>query len=278
MTKFGIDISRHNGNFDLARAKSEGVEFVILKGGGGDAGLYTDAKFKENYETCKKLGLPVGVYFYSRALTTEKAAAEANYFYENCLIGRQFELPVYIDVEEKAQFDLGRKALTDIVVKWCELIEAKGYFTGIYSNRYGFETYMDNSRLARFTHWTAAWNKTRPDGDMWQFGGETNLLRSTKVAGVTCDQNYLYTDLEAVIKEKGFNGFTAGKPSQDGTVFRVQTGSFTVKENAEEYAEKLKAAGFDAFVVSSVPGDVDGDGLITPEDARIVLRRSVGLE
>ena len=42
---------------------------------------------------------------------------------------------------------------------------------------------------------------------MWQYGGETNLLRSVKVAGVTCDQNYCYVDYPTIIKKNKLNGF-----------------------------------------------------------------------
>ena len=44
--KFGIDVSHWQGDFNFARAKSnEGVEFAIIKAGGGDAGLYKYSKF-----------------------------------------------------------------------------------------------------------------------------------------------------------------------------------------------------------------------------------------
>ena len=39
MQRFGIDISRWQNNFDFVKAKEIGVEFVIIKAGGGDAGL-----------------------------------------------------------------------------------------------------------------------------------------------------------------------------------------------------------------------------------------------
>ena len=62
MKKFGIDISRWQGDFDFNKAVAEGVEFAIIKGGGGDAGLYTDAKFERNYREAKAKGLPVTVW------------------------------------------------------------------------------------------------------------------------------------------------------------------------------------------------------------------------
>lgn len=64
--------------------------------------------------------------------------------------------------------------------------------------------------------------------------------------------------------------------TNDNTLYRVQIGAFKNKANAEAYAAKAKAEGFDAFV--TVVGDVDGDGKITSADARTALRKSVGLE
>ena len=60
-----------------------------------------------------------------------------------------------------------------------------------------------------------------------------------------------------------------------GVTYLVQVGAFSNKKSAEEYAAKVKKAGFDAFV--TVKGDMDGDGKITAADSREVLRESVGL-
>ena len=50
MRRYGIDISAWQRNFDIAKARQDyGVEFVIIKAGGGDAGLYTDKYFKRNF-------------------------------------------------------------------------------------------------------------------------------------------------------------------------------------------------------------------------------------
>ena len=81
MKTFGIDISRWQGDFNLKKAVSEGVKFVILKGGGGDDGLYVDGRFADNYRKAKALGLPVGCYWFSRALTEEEARKEATYLW-----------------------------------------------------------------------------------------------------------------------------------------------------------------------------------------------------
>ena len=39
------------------------------------------------------------------------------------------------------------------------------------------------------------------------------------------------------------------KPTTSGTIYRVQVGAYSVKENAVNMQNKLKAAGFDAIIV-----------------------------
>lgn len=213
MKKFGIDISRWQGDFNMLQAKREGVEFVIIKGGGGDDGLYVDGRFKQNYDNAKRLGLPVGCYWFSKALTIDQAKMEAEYFYQNVLRGRQFELPIYMDVENKTQLAVGQRMLTNIVKTWLDYLEKKGFFVGIYSSLYYINRKVYDSELQKYTHWIAQWNTTldyaHPDiCGMWQFGGETNYIHSNKVAGVTCDQDYMLQDLPSIIKAAGLNGFS----------------------------------------------------------------------
>ena len=135
-----------------------------------------------------------------------------DYFYNNILKNRQFELPVFIDVEHPDMLAVGKPKLTAIVKKWCDILEKKGFWVGIYASVYGFSAYMNDVELLPYTHWVAQWAEecTYENKDVlgfWQFGGETNLIRSNLVAGVVCDQNYMYLDFPSIIKEKKLNGF-----------------------------------------------------------------------
>lgn len=207
MTKFGIDVSKWQGEFDFARAKSEGVEFVILRGAYSTG---KDTKFESYYSKCKSLNLPVGVYHYSMAQTVDQAKAEAEFLLKNVLKGKQFELPIYIDVEDKTQLALSKGALTEIVKTWCSYLESRGYFVGIYASKWTFETELNDSELIRYTHWIAQWDKKctyKGDYAMWQFGGETNKIRSTQICGQTVDQDYMYSDFPTRIKRLKLNGY-----------------------------------------------------------------------
>lgn len=218
----GIDISKWQGDFDLAKAKAEGFEFVIVKGGGSDGGRYVDPRFTANYEKARALGMPVGVYWFARAATVADAVADADYLYENCLRGRQFELPIYLDVEGD-MLKLSRRLLTDICLAWCKRLEERGFCPGIYAGFYTFRDHLYDSELRRIAHWLAQWTKAPNYKEaclgMWQYGGETNLLRSNKVAGQVCDQNYMLTDYPASIRAAGLNGFskTAAETPQKET-------------------------------------------------------------
>lgn len=218
MSKFGIDVSKWQGDFDFTRAvKENGVEFVILRGAYSRS---KDTKFESYYSKCKALNLPVGVYHYSMATTTAAAKAEAEFLYSNVLKGKKFELPIYIDVEDKVQLALSKDALTEIVKTWCEYLEEKGYFVGIYASLWTFQGELNDSELKKYTHWIAQWAKKctyTGDFGMWQFGGEKNLIRSNQIAGQTVDQNYMYQDFPTIIKSAKLNGYdnnamTANKP------------------------------------------------------------------
>lgn len=249
MKKFGIDISRWQGDFNFDKAIAEGVEFVIVKGGGGDAGIYKDVKFERNYIEAKAKGLPIGCYWFSKALTVTEATKEADYFYNNVLKGKQFDLPIYIDVEHKSMLNLGKDKLTEIIIAFCEKLEKNGCFVGIYSTKYYFSQYMNDSKLQRFCHWVAQWAKECTyKGEenvlgMWQFGGETNVIRSNKIAGVTCDQNYMLVDYPSLIKNAGYNGFKNNNSYKKQAEFVVEVGSVVkISKNAKDLVTNKKFA------------------------------------
>ena len=158
--------------------------------------------------------MPVGAYFFGNATTVERAKQEADYFL-SLLKGKKFDMPVYYDVEA-GMLNLEMKLLTDICLAFMERVESAGWFTGIYGNPYSFNTKIDDERITHFCHWVAYWATNPPKLNsgmsvgIWQFGGETNKIRTNKVAGVTCDQNYCFVDYPSAIKDLGLNGY--GKP------------------------------------------------------------------
>lgn len=206
---FGIDVSFWQGNFNFNQAKNEGVKFSILRGA---YSLSKDTKFEEYYKNAKAQGLDVGVYHYSMATTVTEALEEAKFLYENVLKNKKFELPIYFDVEDQVHKALNRERVTEIAIAWLNYLEQKGYWVGIYSSKSFLETYLTETVRNRYALWVAQWNTeltyTGPCG-MWQFGGETNYIRSTLINGQTVDQNYMLVDYPTLIKNRGKNGYGA---------------------------------------------------------------------
>ena len=217
---FGIDISEWQKNINLEKAKNEGVTFAILRGGltgyGTGRTYKKDKCFEEFYTKCKELSIPIGVYWYSCAITYNLGRAEASFLYENCLKGKTFEYPIYIDVEDTHwQAKASNEAVTEAIKGFCEFLEDKGYYVGIYASLYWFRKYINTDDLKRYDKWVASWGNKRPKepiGGLWQFGGSTNVIRTNKVAGLICDQDYSYKDYPKIIKSNGLNGF--GKDSE----------------------------------------------------------------
>ena len=206
MQRFGIDISTWQKGFDFDKAKDEGVEFIILRG------AYSTSKdkcFDNFYKQCKARGIPVGAYHYSMAKTVAEARAEAEFIIKT-LAGKQFEYPIYLDVEDKTQQLLGKDTLTAIIDTYCSTLEKAGYYAGIYSTYLYLRDYTHIDKLDKYDKWIAQWHtrctSSIPYG-MWQFGGETNKIRTNNVAGVVCDQNYCYKDYPSIIKSAGLNGY-----------------------------------------------------------------------
>ena len=224
-TQYGIDISQYQGNFDMARAKREGVQFVIIRGGiNGSNGIERDARFEENYKKAKQNNLPVGIYWFSNARSNAEATREAEFFYEKCLKGKQYELPVYIDVEG-GMLNQNKRTLTNAILTWLKYIRKKGYWVGIYSGTSALLNSMYDDELRAYAHWVADWRGKcyyPYYHGMWQFKGG-----SGKVAGVPCDQNYMYEDYETEIKAKGLNGWDktpqpTPQPTPEPKTFKVR--------------------------------------------------------
>ena len=209
MTKiFGIDISVWQRGINLTQAKNEGVKFAILRGMYGNA---KDTEFETHYKNAKSNGLGVGVYQWGRASNVAQAREEAQILIDNCLKGKQFEYPIYYDVEDNILINLSVNDLTEVIKAWAETIENAGYYAGIYINQYAFDNEVKGSEIAKlYSQWRAKWTteNNKPNAQMWQFGGETNLIRSNKIAGYVCDQDYAFEDFPSIIKNAGLNGFS----------------------------------------------------------------------
>ena len=195
----------HNGNIDWNKVKADGIEFAILRAGFGRLEKQKDEKFEQNYAEAKAAGIPVGAYWYSYAMSPEEAELEANVFLK-VIKGKQFEMPVYFDLEEKKQFDLGKEKVSAIMRAFLERVESAGYFTGLYGSASPLFTHTADDIKSHYTIWLAHWvDRTNYSGAyaVWQYS------EKGKVDGISgnVDLDICYKDFPTIIKGKGLNGW-----------------------------------------------------------------------
>lgn len=133
------------------------------------------------------------------------------------LRGKQFEYPIWFDLEEKSALNTGRANCSAMIRAFCEVLEKNGYWVGLYTSRSVLGTHVEDDVKTRYAIWAAEWNsKLNYSGavGIWQYSDKG---RVDGISGaVDLDEGYI--DYEKLVKEKGFNGFTAPAPVQDEPV------------------------------------------------------------
>lgn len=207
MGRKGIDISKWQGQPDFKKVKDSGIEFVILKCGGSDCGLYKDPQFERNYEQCKKYNIPVGCYYFvgKNFKTKSDGKADAKRMY-NIIRGKKFEYPIVLDIETTNPKD--KKEVTKASIEFCTYLEKKGYYVAIYGSDISvFQDRLDITKLTNYDKWVAKYSSSKPsyikDYGMWQYS-ETG-----KVNGINgyVDLNVSYKDYPKIMKSNHKNGF-----------------------------------------------------------------------
>ena len=196
----GCDVSTWDDYNDWATA-SQYVHFTIIRAGYGFG--HIDNYYETNYQNAKAAGVKVGAYWYSYASSASDAVQEANYAVQ-ALKGKQFEWPIYYDIEEKSIFNAGIQ--NEIAKAFCQVLEANKYYCGIYSSTNYLNNYFDSEVKTKFTIWVAHWDVDVPTYKgtyhVWQYH-----VGSTPGISGRCDLDKGYLDFEPIMKKYGLNGY-----------------------------------------------------------------------
>lgn len=227
MAKTILDVSRWQGHIDWDAVKASGlISGVMLKTVSTNRklskrkdGLYVDPTFERNYAECKRVGLPVGVYYYTYAVSHTSADAELALL-KTALTGKTFELPICVDVEDNKIRKLGKQALTDLTAYALATIEQWGFYALLYTGlKFGkTRLYMGGAALRKYDVWLARYprdkSKTKPEDkpktdfsfSMWQY------TSTASVPGITgnADLSHAYKDYAAIIAKKGLDRLRDG--------------------------------------------------------------------
>ena len=176
--RFGIDVSKWQGDIDWDKVKADGVEFVMIRAGyrGSKTGaLVEDPNFLVNIRGATRAGLKVGVYFFTQAINEVEAVEEASMVLALCE-GYDLEYPVIIDSEgaggEGRADALDMETRTRVCAAFCETIKNAGYEPGVYASRSWYNANLEVKDLDKYRIWLAEYRSTPLYAgyyDMWQY-------------------------------------------------------------------------------------------------------------
>lgn len=210
MEKTIMDVSRHQGTIDWAKVKASGqIGGVMIRAMGNSADgkaskPYIDPQFARNYAECTRLGIPVGVYGYFKAVNKAEADKELALL-KSALTGKTLGMPVAVDIEDEVQQPLGKAALTDLTAYMLSTVESWGVYALLYTGLWFGSTflYMGGAALKPYDVWLAAYRKEKPEPG-WPFGMWQHTSAGT-VPGVSTgvDLSVAYKDYAGIIQRAG---------------------------------------------------------------------------
>lgn len=211
--KWGMDVSKWQGNINWEKVADSGIEFVIIKVGGrgyGKAGnLYEDPYFKENIEGALANGIEVGIYFFSTAISEKEAIEEAEWTLDrikeyNVTYPIVFDYEGYDDPDYRS-YGQTRTNRSNYAIAFLDYVRAKGYIPMMYASQYYYNAHWDTDRLSDYNLWVAKYpsgnnGQLKPGSEpkinypyvMWQYSS------TGKVNGINAnvDMNYQYTSFK----------------------------------------------------------------------------------
>lgn len=194
----GIDVSEHQGRINWEQVKDH-VDFVMLRAGYGRNNI--DKQFIRNIEECNRLGIPVGIYWFSYAHDVAGAKAEARYVLE-AIKGYRVDYPISFDLEydtlnyaSKNGVTIGKRLATDMINAFCSTIEQAGYKAMNYANPDFINNKFYNNEV-NYPLWLAWYGVSEDKAkaynpSMWQYS------ESGSIPGIgtnSVDMNYCYED------------------------------------------------------------------------------------
>lgn len=216
-----IDVSYAQGKIDWkAFSKDTSVDAVIIRAGFGRNNI--DKQFASNIIGATKYKIPIGIYWFSYAYTTDMARDEARACLE-AIKGYKVSLPIFFDWEYDSDLyarKQGVKPSKDLITRmnkaFCKTIEKAGYRAGYYLNLDYENNKIDCSQLKDYVKWYAQYaSKAERSYDLWQYSSKV------KVEGITAntvDANKPSDDFRAQFLNKKI---TAPKP----TIKQGETGA-----------------------------------------------------
>lgn len=170
----GIDISEHNGIINFRRLPKD-ISFVIIRLGWGNG--HIDGRFYENANEALDAGLDIGAYFYSYALTRERAREEAAFtaalLQDSGLTPERLKRGLWLDMEDADHYKRNHGAapsdIRRITKEYIDEMIIQHFPAGLYASLSWLETILRPAPECPV--WCAQWGEKcdYPDATMWQY-------------------------------------------------------------------------------------------------------------
>lgn len=199
---FGIDVSKWNGEIDWKQVKDAGVTFAIIRAGyrGSSSGaLVVDPYFEANMKGAEENNIPVGVYFFTQAVSEIEAVEEASAVL-SLIKNYDVKYPVFIDTEgaggkgraDALEVDMRSK----VCQAFCETIRSGNYTAGIYASKNWYNNKLDITKLsADNVTWLAEYSDQPSYGGTYQLWQYSSAGRVSGIEG-RVDFNLSYLKLD----------------------------------------------------------------------------------
>ncbi len=181
LSHLGVDLSYHQENVDFAALKESGVEFVMLRcgyRGYSEGGLVKDEKFDEYAAACNEYGIPLGVYFFTQAVSVEEAVREAEFTID---LIREYDIsyPVALDTEYVSEKgartnneEIDEDLRSEMCIAFCRKISEAGYYPMIYASENWIRRDLNYEALQEYDFWAPQYleeNDFMYDFTIWQY-------------------------------------------------------------------------------------------------------------
>lgn len=247
----GIDVSEHQGVIDWNKVKDH-VDFVMIRAGYGKNNI--DKQFERNIKECNRLGIPVGIYWFSYAYTEDMARQEAKYAL-SAVKDYRLEYPISFDLEydtldyaKKNGVNINKRLATNMVKAFCSEIEKAKYYAMNYTNQDFINNHFYFNEIERYCPWYAYYNKEldRSNVGMWQYSDKGTV---PGIQGSSVDLDYARVDFAKDIKNRHLNNIDNSNPVPKPSYKLIpQNGTCTVLVDELMIREKpstsSKAVGF----------------------------------
>ncbi len=216
---YGIDVARYQGTIDWQTLGQGNVDFAMVRIGYrsmSDGVIKEDSNGRYNLQEAGKAGIPLGVYFFSTAVTEEEAVEEANWVAEQ-IAKYPITYPVAYDCEgfrdpESRQYHMTNQQRTDVALAFLRTIEELGYEGMFYGAKNEIHYFWEIERIEEdYKVWVAQYpgdvnpeisrSSYERNHQMWQYTDQG------AIAGIE-------TDVDLNVAYFGYDGIEPAKDSE----------------------------------------------------------------